>query len=148
MSDNSIESTSLEQARIFHRSIEEHFSKVEDYRRNGAICHRLSHILFIAICGITSGCNNLKAVVEYAQTKKTWFQSILDLTDGIPSYPTFWLFFALLNPETLSRCFAEWVQTMVQLSRGRLIARDGKEQRGTASPNAHNSFIHIVSAWV
>lgn len=147
MSDDSIESTSLEQARIFHKSIEEHFSQVKDYRRKRAIRHRLSHILFIAICGITSGCNNLKAVIEYAQTKKTWLQSVLNFTDGIPSYPTFWLFFALLNPETLSRCFTEWVESMVQLSKGRLIALDGKAQRGTSSPNSANSFIHIVSAW-
>ena len=147
MSDDSIESTSLEQARIFHKSIEEHFSEVEDYRREGSTRHRLSHILFIAICGITSGCNNLKAVVEYAQTKKAWLQSILDLTDGIPSYATFWLFFALLDPEALSRCFAEWVQAMVQHSKGRLIALDGKAQRGTSSPNSANSFVHIVSAW-
>ena len=93
MLDEPTESTSLEQARAFHKSIEEHFSEVEDYRRKKSIRHKLSHILFITICGITSGCNNLKAVVEYAQTKKAWFQSILDLSDGIPSYPTFWLFF-------------------------------------------------------
>ncbi|NGX60265.1 MAG: hypothetical protein KR126chlam3_01435 [Chlamydiae bacterium] len=143
MSDDYIESTSLEQARVFHKSIEEHFSEVEDCRRERSTRHRLSHILFIAICGITSGCNNLKAVVEYAQTKKAWLQSILDLTDGIPSYPTFWLFFALLNPEALSRCFAEWVQAMVLHSKGRLIALDGKAQRGTSSPNSANSFVHI-----
>ena len=147
MLDEPTESTSLEQARAFHKSIEEHFSEVEDYRRKKSIRHKLSHILFIAICGITSGCNNLKAVVEYAQTKKAWFQSILDLSDGIPSYPTFWLFFALLNPEVLSKCFTEWVQAMAYYNKGRLIALDGKAQRGTSSSNSANSFIHIVSAW-
>ncbi len=101
MLDDSVESTSLEQARAFHKSIEEHFSEVEDYRREASTHHRLSHILFIAICGITSGCNNLKAVAEYARTKKNWFQSILHLTDGVPSYPTFWLFFALNNEHKL-----------------------------------------------
>jgi len=105
MTDESIESTSLEEARVFHNLIEEHFSEVEDYRRKKSIKHKLSHILFIAICGITSGCNNLKVVAEYAKTKKTWFQSILDLPEGVPSYPTLWLFFALLNPEALSKKF-------------------------------------------
>ncbi len=92
MSDDSIESTSLEQAHAFHKSIEEHFSEVGDYRREGSTQYKLSHILFITICGITSGCNNLKAVAEYARTKKSWFQSILNLNDGVPSYPTLWLF--------------------------------------------------------
>lgn len=147
MSDNSIEPTSLEEARVFHNLIEEHFSEVEDYRREKSTQHKLSHILFIAICGITSGCNNLKTVAEYARTKKAWFQSILDLAEGVPSYPTLWLFFALLNPETVSKCFAGWVQAMVQRSKGRLIAIDGKAQRGTASPDSANSFVHIVSAW-
>jgi len=147
MTNESIEATSFEQARTFHKSIEKHFSEVEDYRREKSTLHKLSHILFITICGITSGCNNLKAVAEYAQTKKAWLQSILGFNNGIPSYPTLWLFFALLKPEALSKCFTEWVQAMVQNSKGRLIALDGKAQRGTASSDSANSFVHIVSAW-
>ena len=53
----------------------------------------------------------------------------------------------MLLPEGLSRCFTQWVQTMIKASRGRLIALDGKAQRGSRSSHTSNSFVHIVSAW-
>ncbi|MFT5319161.1 MAG: hypothetical protein ACI8RA_002434, partial [Chlamydiales bacterium] len=61
------------QAKDFQESIDKHFGGVEDYRRTGPIRHILIHILFITICAVTSGCNNLKAVAEYAKTKEPWF---------------------------------------------------------------------------
>ena len=138
---------SLKQAQDLHATIEEQFSKVEDYRRENSIIHKLSHILFITICAVTSGCNTLKAVAEYAQVKQGWLKSVLGFKGRAPSYLTFWTVFAMLLPEGLSRCFTQWVQTMVKASKGRLIALDGKAQRGTGSSHSSNSFVHIVSAW-
>ncbi|MGK0182495.1 MAG: hypothetical protein ACI9YB_001795 [Halioglobus sp.] len=79
---------------------------------------------------MTSGCNNLKAVAEYAKTKEPWFTEVLGLTYGVPSYTTFWTVFCFLNPETLGKCFIDWVSNMVDLSKGKVVAIDGKAQRG------------------
>ena len=68
---------SFKQAQALHAIIEEQFSGVEDYRRENSIIHKLSHILFITICAVTSGCNSLKAVAEYAQVKQSWLKSVL-----------------------------------------------------------------------
>jgi predicted transposase YbfD/YdcC len=138
---------SFKQAQALHATIEEQFFGVEDYRRKGSIIHKLSHILFITICAVTSGCNSLKSVAIYAQVKQDWLKSVLGFKGTVPSYLTFWTVFAMLLPEGLSLCFTRWVQTMVKASKGRLIAIDGKAQRGSRGSNTPNSFVHIVSAW-
>jgi len=36
---------------------------------------------------------------------------------------------------------------MSKVRKGKVIAIDGKAQRGTVDPEKSNSFVHIVSAW-
>ncbi len=134
-------------AEVFRRSLEEHFKEVEDYRREGSIDHRLLDILFITICAVISGANNLKAVSAYAIRKKKWLTETLELQNGIPSYTTFWTVFALLDPESLEKYFVEWVRSKVEMKDGSVICIDGKAQRGTAEKGQPHSFVHIVSAW-
>jgi predicted transposase YbfD/YdcC len=127
--------------------VEEHFAVLEDYRRSASTAHILSHIIFIALCASIAGANNLKAVAEYARDMEDWFVSVLRLRHGVPSYGTFWLVFKHLDPQTLSSCFVNWVQSIAKLCAGQSIAIDGKAQRGTANAGHPNSFVHIVSAW-
>lgn len=134
-------------SQIFQSSIEEHFGKLEDYRRAGSTKYTLGDILFITICAVISGANTLKSVAEYAQHKKQWLADILRLEDDVPSYSTFWTIFALLNPDSLGKCFIEWVKSGIEQKTGRIVNIDGKAQRGTATKGKSSSFVHIVSAW-
>ena len=136
-----------EAAELAFSLVEEHFVDIEDYRRTASTSHRLSHIIFITLCGAIAGANSLKGVAEYAKDMEEWFVSILELQHGVPSYATFWLLFKYLEPEPLSKCFINWVQSIAQQSDGKCIAIDGKAQRGTAKAGEPNSFVHIVSAW-
>ena len=52
-----------------------------------------------------------------------------------------------LKPEALQGCFLSWMKDMSKVRKGKVIAIDGKAQRGTANPEKPNSFVHIVSAW-
>jgi predicted transposase YbfD/YdcC len=97
---------------------------------------------------VISGANNLKAVAVYAARKRSWLTDVLGLINGgIPSYTTFWMVFALLDPEVLEKCFVQWVQSKVTLKDGSVVCIDGKAQRGTAKSGQPHSFVHIVSAW-
>lgn len=136
-----------EDAEIFKNSLEEHFGEVEDYRREGSINHRLIDILFITICAVISGANNLKAVSAYALRKQKWLTETLELKNGVPSYTTFWTVFALLDPASLEKYFVEWVRSKVVLNNESVVCIDGKAQRGTAVKGKPHSFVHIVSAW-
>jgi len=93
MDKNTPSKAEREQAQILQNPIVEHFSIVEDPRRTGSVHHKLFDILFITICAITCGANNLKAVAEYAKSKKQWLCDLLNLERGVPSYNTLWLLF-------------------------------------------------------
>ncbi len=131
----------------FKESLKEHFGELADYRRQKSVTHLLLDILFITICAVISGANDLKAVAVYAQRKERWLTSILTLVNGVPSYTNFWTVFALLSPEALEKCFVQWVQSKMISQDGRVISIDGKAQRGTAKKGKPHSFVHIVSAW-
>ncbi|MDF2549023.1 MAG: Transposase [Chlamydiales bacterium] len=98
-----------ENCAIFKETLREYFGEMEDYRRQGSVSHRLIDILFITICAVISGANHLKAVAVYAERKQKWLIEILGLTNGVPSYTTFWTVFALLEPGALEKCFTNWV---------------------------------------
>jgi predicted transposase YbfD/YdcC len=138
-----------ESSKAFKKSLEEHFNSVEDYRRQGSIRHRLIDILFITICAVISGANDLKAVAMYAQRKQRWLIDLLALVNGVPSYTTFWTVFVLLSPLSLEKCFVSWVQSIRNNgeSENGDINIDGKASRGTAKKGEPHSFVHIVSAW-
>jgi len=130
------------------QSLNDHFGELEDYRRSASIDHLLVDILFITICGVICGANNLKAVAAYAERKQKWLTQVLGLVNGVPSYSTFWTVFALLDPLALEKCFVEWVKSKFELGENEVVSIDGKAQRGTAKKGKPNSFVHIVSAWV
>ena len=135
----------------FRNSLKEHFGDLTDYRRQGSIRYGLIDILFITMCAVISGANDLKAVAMYAQRKQRWLVTILELTEGIPSYTTFWTIFALLSPTALEQSFVQWVQSKLKARNesadDRNVSIDGKAQRGTTKKGKPHSFVHIVSAW-
>lgn len=135
----------------FRKSLKEHFGDLEDYRRKGSIKHRLIDVLFITICAVISGANDLKAVAMYAHRKKTWLVNTLELSNGIPSYTTFWTIFALLSPASLEQHFVGWAQSKIEKKNESEesgdVSIDGKASRRTAKKGKPHSFVHIVSAW-
>jgi len=132
---------------IFRDSIFDSFSKTKDPRiLSKSIRHQLCNILFITLCATLCGANNLKEVTAYAVGRKSWLSEILDLSDEIPSYSTFWLFFAMLDPSEFHQGFTNWVSCLSENLKG-VYAIDGKALRGTAIKGKANSFVHMVSLW-
>lgn len=137
---------SKEDSNAFRDSLTESFGNLQDYRRQGSVTYLLIDILFITICAVISGANNLKAVAVYAERKRNWLIQALGV-DEIPSYTTFWTVFVLLDPKALEKCFIQWVQSKLNLAADGVVSIDGKAQRGTAKKGSPHSFVHIVSAW-
>ena len=132
----------------FRESIFESFSEVRDPRiLTSAIRHELVHILFISLCAVLCGANKVKEIAVYAKEREQWLHSVLNLPNGVPSYSTFWLTFAMLDPTEFQRGFSKWITSLVELTAGEVYAIDGKALRGTALKGKPNSFIHMVSLW-
>lgn len=150
MSNNDIHnhSPSQESSEVFRDSIFESFSEVQDPRvLKSCIRHELCNILFITICAVLCGANNLKEVTAYAKGRKEWLSTLLDLPCGIPSYPTFWWVFVMLDPKKFHQGFQKWIAYLAKSIDDEVYAIDGKALCATAVKGKPNSFVHMVSVW-
>jgi predicted transposase YbfD/YdcC len=129
-------------------SIIEHFSILPDPRvhvkKNE---HKLIDIIVIAVCAVISAADNWTEIEEYGNAKKDWFATFLELPNGIPSHDTFNRVFSLINPDEFQRCFLGWIQAAANITKGQVIAFDGKTLRRSYDKKSNKAAIHMVSAW-
>ncbi len=122
------------------------FSKLEDHRSHINLRHNLIDILIIGILSVICGAETWKQMVGFAKSKEDFLRKFLELPNGIPSEDTINRVFSGLNSEHFESCFIQWVSHLSDLSKGEVIAIDGKTIRG-AKANGKKSPIHMVSAW-
>jgi predicted transposase YbfD/YdcC len=127
--------------------IAEHFGKVRDPRIGNATRHKLLDMIVIAICAVICGADGWSDVALFGKSKKDWFKKFLELPHGIPSHDTFGRVFGLINPEEFQRSFLAWVQTIQRLTKGEVVAIDGKQLHGSADEGNGQAALDIVSAW-
>jgi predicted transposase YbfD/YdcC len=126
-------------------TISEHFAEIEDPRIERTKLHPLINIITIVLCAVISGADDWVAIEAYGRAKKEFLGTFLDLTNGIPSHDTFRRVFGLLNPEQFQAQFLSWVQSIERLTKGEVVAIDGKRLRG--SRRTTKGAINLVSAW-
>jgi predicted transposase YbfD/YdcC len=124
-----------------------HFEGIEDKRRGAGKRHKLIDILTIAICGIICGADDWSGIEAYGQAKADWLKGFLELPHGIPSHDTFGRVFSWLDPGAFESSFLGWVQEVMEISKGQVIAVDGKTVRRSHDHAHGKEAIHIVSAW-
>jgi predicted transposase YbfD/YdcC len=128
-------------------SVLKHFQSLHDPRGKAGKRHALSALLTVAICAVICGAQGWTDVEEFGVSRLAWFRTFLDLPHGIPSHDTFGRVFAALKPAAFERCFMRWVKSLVEASKGRLIAVDGKTLRRSFDQAAGKSAIHMISAF-
>ena len=148
MTNENSQSPSEEALGKFKESVFNSFADVKDPRiRRKRIEHSLPNILFITLCAVLCGADNLKQVGTWAEAREEWLSSIPDLPYGIPSYGTLWMVFLLLNPKAFNEAFVQWVSSLSQILKGKILAIDGKASRGTVDKGKPNSYVNMVSVW-
>jgi predicted transposase YbfD/YdcC len=138
-------------------SILEHFATLADPRREHGKIHLLEEVVFMSICAILCGADNWQDIALYSHSKSDWLKTFLTLPGGIPSHDTYRRVFCLLDPLIFQACFSDWINALMKRhglipipldpSELRLIAIDGKTQRGSARRTVGQSPLHMVSAW-
>ena len=123
------------------------FAQLKDPRVNRTRRHSLPDILAIAICEVICGADGWVQIARFGRCKQEWFQTFLELPNGIPSHDTFGRVFAALDPQAFEECFAQWIAALTTASQGRLIAVDGKTIRRSLDAANDKAAIHMVSAW-
>lgn len=83
---------------------------------------------------------------EFGHSKEDFLKTFLELPNGIPSKDTIRRVFSAIDSNQFEQCFIEWVSCLADLSKGQIVAIDGKTLCGAKS-NGKKSPIHMVSAW-
>jgi predicted transposase YbfD/YdcC len=96
---------------------------------------------------VIAGADNWEDVEEFGKAKIAWFQTFLELPNGIPSHDTFTRVFARLDPEQFQACFIGWISAVSEVIGGQVIAIDGKVLRRSQDQGIGKAAIDMVSAW-
>lgn len=127
--------------------LREHFSKLEDPRIDRKKLYSLQDIIVIAVCAVICGAENWVDIENFGNARIEWFKKFMELPNGIPSHDTFGRVFGLLQAEAFEACFYDWVQAVNQITKGQVIAIDGKELRHSFDSLLGKKAIYLVSAW-
>lgn len=126
--------------------IMEYFKTLPDPRMDRKKLHRLDNIIFITIAAVICGADDWEDIEEYGDANHEWLSTVLDLPNGIPSHDTFNRVFSALDSQALEQHFISWVQSIAQISEGRIISIDGKRLCNSGE-DGNKAIIHMVSAW-
>ena len=127
-------------------TLAEHFSQIQDQRVDYLIEHSLLHVLIIAVCATICGADGWEEINEWAIEKKDWLKDRLNI-DKIPSSATIRRVFIMISPEEFQSGFQKWIKSAFALSKGQVIAIDGKQLRGSANHDQGKEALCMVSAW-
>ena len=120
--------------------------EIPDPRMEGKVRHKLSTIIFVALCGVLSGCESWSDIKDYCRIKKDWLSKYIDLDNGIPSSWTFRRLFTLLDPNMMEWLLRMHASSIVNGGKATdQIAVDGKALRGSKRLNP--KCLYSVSAW-
>ncbi|MCL1126490.1 ISAs1 family transposase [Shewanella surugensis] len=128
-------------------TFEQHFGQLDDQRQSAKITYPLFDILFVTLCAVIAGAEGWKDIKEYAEGHLDWFQKHGFLPSGIPVDDTIARVIARIKPEQFNQCFVKWMQSINQLSKGDIIAIDGKTLRGSYDREDRRSTLHMVNAF-
>ena len=109
--------------------------------------HPLDEIFFLVIAAVISGANGWTSIQAFGDTKLAWLREFLPYKNGIPSHDVLGNLFARLSSKEFTTCFTSWVNSIVDLADGEVIAIDGKTVRNSNDDVSSKSAIHLVSAF-
>jgi predicted transposase YbfD/YdcC len=125
----------------------EYLATVPDPRKERTRLHSLKDILVLSLCAIICGADGFVAIEEFGLLKEAWLKTFLELPNGIPSHDTIGRVFALLSPKALEAVFRAWMRAVAVLTKGEVVAIDGKTLRRSFREAGSGVFVHMVSAW-
>ncbi len=127
--------------------LEQYFGQIPDPRVERTRAHQLLDIIAIALLAVLAGADSWVAIETYGKAKRSWLESFLALTNGIPSHDTFARVFARLDPEAFEVSFRQWIQALVSTLGVQLVAIDGKTVKGSYDREGGSKALQLVSAW-
>jgi predicted transposase YbfD/YdcC len=129
----------------YEGSFFDYFMIIYDPRQDEKIKHKLIDILFIVVTAVICRCDEWHEMELWAREREEWLRKYLALPNGIPSQYTLERVCDVIDPKQFAKCFTEWMKDVTEISKGTIVAIDGKTARGTAEKD--KKPIHLVNAW-
>ncbi len=123
------------------------FADLKDPRINRTKRHSLVNVLVMALSAIIANAEGWDDIADFCESRLKWFESFLDLPNGIPSADTFRRVFERLDPKAFERCFTQFVSALAGEVSGEVVAIDGKTLRGLVDKAGRASQLHMVHVW-
>jgi predicted transposase YbfD/YdcC len=125
-----------------------YFEGISDPRKEGRNKrYPLREILLLVILAVICGADSWVEISEFGEAKLDFLRKVFPYEEGIPSHDTLGTLFSRLCPKQFQACFLSWIQSLVKVSDGEIIAIDGKAVRRSYRESGKKGAIHIVSAW-
>lgn len=101
----------------------------------------------MTISAVISGMDNWTMISKFGQMKIDWLRKFFPYENGTPSHDVLGKVFAALDPESFSRCFISWVDSLADLTNGEVVSIDGKTICRSDDKSTGKSALHVVSAF-
>ena len=115
------------------------------HRHNGR--HPLPDLRFIALATVLCGGETCADMELFAQSKRDFLETFLDLRHGVPSHDTFSRVLRLLNPAAFEQWFITCIQQFAASLPPGAVAVDGKTLRRSYDRATGQAPLHLVNAW-
>jgi predicted transposase YbfD/YdcC len=125
----------------------QHFADVKDPRQTAKVSYPLYDVLFLSICAIITGCEGWEDIEDFGKARLVWLQGLGLFKEGLPVHDTIARLISRIDPSALQSSFIRWMQEVVKLSEGEVVAVDGKCLRSSYNRHDRQSAIHMVSAF-
>jgi predicted transposase YbfD/YdcC len=128
-------------------SFVELFARLPDPRVERTRRHSLESILFLCLCAVVCGADDLVAIERFGNARRSLLERFVEFPGDIPSHDTIGRVLAKLDPAPLEELFARWMHAVSDVTSGDVVAIDGKVLRRAFNKAAGAPFITMVSAW-
>jgi len=120
------------------------FGKIEDHRSHINQLHDPVDILLIGIIAVICGAETWEQMVRFAKSKEPFLKKFLELPNVISSKVTLNRVFSAIDSQQFESYFTEWVNSISDLSKGQIIAIDGKTIRSAKSDGKKSNEITSI----
>lgn len=129
------------------KAILDYASSVMDVRQEKKVLHKMADIILLVFFATLANADDWVEIEVFGKEHEDFLHNYLELPNGIPSHDTIQRVFAMVPSEFLESFQHRWNE-MLSSDEGekvkRLLAIDGKTQRGNGNKNQRAN--HIVSA--
>lgn len=124
-----------------------HFGNIIDTRQEWKVLHKLYDIIFLTVSAVIGGCEGWEEIEDFGESRLDWLRQYGEFKNGIPHHDTIARTISRINPKHLQDSFISWMQEYESLTKGAVVAIDGKTVRRSYDSRNHKAPIHMISAY-